>query len=248
MIPRTVQMAAEVAAQFTALQLEDYGNIILNGYATTGPNTTGKLAWQYQETTTAPVPLPSVTSVQPALKGWTTNYYEYYTQLPPNAYNQVPGNPTMFEYTVHSFTQATGTIASLGVLQAGSGYTPGTYTNVPTVGGSGTGATLNITVDANGDVTAATLSAPGADYTAGDGLTAAPGTIGPGSQFAIAVATINVVTPGSEPKWAQPPRRTFQNQVSAITPPQYVNNPQAIQYSFMYPVADNPVPPPIDVL
>ena len=33
MIPRTVLMAQEVAAQFTTSQLEDYGNIILNGYS-----------------------------------------------------------------------------------------------------------------------------------------------------------------------------------------------------------------------
>ena len=158
MVPRTVRMAAEVAAQLTTSQLENYGNIILNGYATTGPNTAGKLAWQYQETTTAPAPLPSVTSVEPALKGWTTNYMQYYTQLPVNAYGQVPGNPTMFEYRVHSF-------ASNGA-----------------------------------------------------------------------------------PQWAQAPRRTYQNQVSAVTPPQNINNPQAIQYSFMHPVADNPVAPPIDIL
>jgi hypothetical protein len=83
---------------------------------------------------------------------------QYYTQLPVNAYGQVPGNPTMFEYTVHSYS-ATGL-----------------------------------------------------------------------------------------PRWSQAPRRFFQNQVSAVTPPQNINNPQAIQYSFIYPVADNPVAPPIDVL
>jgi len=158
MIPRVAKMAAEVAAQLTTSQLENYGNIILNGYATTAPNTTGKLAWQYKETTTAPAPLPSVTSFQPALKGWTTNYQEYYTQLPPNGYGVNPGDPTMFEYTVHSF-------ASNGT-----------------------------------------------------------------------------------PQWAQAPRRTYQNQVSAITLPQNINNPQAIQYSFVYPVADSPVAPPVDTL
>ena len=158
MIPRTVLMAQEVASQLTTAQLEDYGNIILNGYQSTVPNTANKKAWQYKETTTAPVNLPSLVQIQPALKGWTTNYMQYYTQLPPNAYNQVPGNPTMFEYVVHSFTGA------------------------------------------------------------------------------------------NAPQWAQPPRRMFQNQVSAVTPPQNINNPQVIQYSFVYPVVDNPVPPPIDGL
>ena len=151
-------MAKEVESQFTSAQLTEYGNVILNGYLTVVPNSSSKKAWQYQETTTAPVNLPSLTQVQPSLKGWTTNYMQYYTELPVNAYSQVPGNPTMFEYVVHSFTGS------------------------------------------------------------------------------------------NAPQWAQPPRRMFQNLVSSTTPPQYVNNSQAIQYSFMYPVADNPTPPPIGSL
>ena len=107
MIPRTVQMAAEVAATFTPTQLDDYGNIILNGYLESVPNTINKKAWQYRETVTAPVNLPSLTQITPALRGWTTNYQEYYTQLPVNGYGQVPGNPTMFEYSVHNYS-ATG--------------------------------------------------------------------------------------------------------------------------------------------
>lgn len=249
MVPRTVQMAAEVAATFTPTQLEDYGNIILNGYAEVVANTTNKKAWQYKETATAPVNLPSLTEYTPALKGWTTNYMQYYTQLPVNGYNQLPGNPTMFDYSVHNYTQAIGTIATLAGLQPGQGYTPGTYTNIATFGGSGTGATLDITVGVNGTVTAATLNSPGVGYTAGDGLGIAPATAaGPGYQFVIFVASITVVNPASEPLWAQTPRRFFQNQVSSVTPPQYVNNPLAIQYSFIYPVADNPVAPPVDVL
>lgn len=149
-------MAAEVATQFTSTELNEYGNIILNGYATTGPNLTGKLAWQYKETATAPVPLPSVTSVTPAMKGWTTNYMQYYTELPQNGYGVGSGDPTMFEYDVHSFS------------------------------------------------------------------------------------------PIGEPRWAQPPHRFYQNQVADFVPPNA--NQQAIQYSFVYPVADNPVPPPVDVL
>jgi len=244
MIPRTVQMAAEVAAQFTTTQLKDYGNIIINGYATTGPNSTGKLAWQYKETTTPPAPLPSVTSVQPALKGWATNYMEYYTQLQPNGYGVNPGDPTMFEYNVHSFSAATGPITAIGSLQGGQNYTPGIYTNVATQGGSGTGATLNITVGAGGDITTVTLNAPGIDYTVGDGLTATA--IGPGYGFAIFVTNITVANPAGEPLWAQAPRRLFQNQVADFVPPNA--NQQAIAYSFIYPVVDNPVPPPIDVL
>jgi len=247
MIPRTVSMAAEVAAQLTPLQLENLGNIILNGYLESVPNTTNKKAWQYQETATAPVNLPSLSQVTPALKGWTTNYQEYYTQLPVNGYGQVPGNPTMFNYTVHNYTQATGTIATLTGLQQGQGYTPGTYTNIATFGGSGTAATLDITVDSDGTVTAAALNSPGTGYTVGDGLGIAPATAaGPGYGFAIFVSTITVVNTAGRPLWAQTPRRFFQNQVAPFVPPN--TNQQAIQYSFMYPVTDNSVAPPIDTL
>ena len=104
MIPRVVQMSAEVAATFTPTELEDYGNIILNGYLESVPNTTNRKAWQYKETITPPVDLPSLTQITPALKGWTNNYQEYYTQLQPNNYDVNPGDPTMFEYDVHSYT------------------------------------------------------------------------------------------------------------------------------------------------
>ena len=156
MIPRTVQMAKEVASVLSTTELENYGNIILNGYATQIANTINKKAWKYKETAGPAPNLPTLTVTRPALKGWTNNYQEYYTQLQPNGYGVNPGDPTMFEYTVHSF-------------------------------------------DASG-----------------------------------------------APKWAQPPHRFYQNQVSPFVPPN--NNPQAIQYSFMYPVADSLVPPPTDVL
>ena len=336
MIPRVAKMAAEVAAQFTTTQLEDYGNIILNGYATTGPNSTGKLAWQYQETTTAPAALPSVTSIQPLLRGWTTNYQEYYTQLQPNGYGVNPGDPTMFEYTVHSFVPGqaavSGIIATTGSLVGGSLYNSGTYT-VPLTGGTGGGAVGSVTVGSGGGAaTAVTITNPGGDYPFGLGsvsnavtrtitgsgtglrvdynylngnLTVINAiTIG-GSGYAVGdtayvgtvetgIITISTVTPsgavtgftlvtsgsnytvgdvltgflpggsgwsitvvsvtstpevpGGQPFWAQTPRRFFQNQVGITGPNPSINYPNAIQYSFVYPVSDNPVAPPIDVL
>ena len=154
MVPRTVLMAQEVANILSTAELEDYGNIILNGYSTTVPNTAGTLAWQYQETTTAPVPLPSVQDIRPALKGWTTNYMSYFTR-PQAGYSLYPGQENPFLFDVWNF-----------------------------------------------------------------------------------VAGI--------PQYSQCPRRFYQNQVSATTPPQNVNNPQAIAYSYMYPVQTIPTPPPID--
>jgi hypothetical protein len=245
MIPRTVKMAAEVAAIFTPTELGQYGNIILNGYPSTIPNTTGKLAWQYKETTTPPVPLPSVTGYYPTLKGWSTNYMEYYTRSDAPDYPVNPGDPTMFEYTVHSYTPATGAIATLSDLQGGSGYITGVYLSVPLISPRGSGATGNITVGPSGTVTSVTIANGGNGYAVGDGFTATA-LIGPGSGFVIFASSIIETSPASQPQWAQCPRRVFQNQVSTVTPPQNVNNPQVIQYSFIYPVADKPVAPPID--
>ena len=248
-------MAAEVAAQLTSTQLDDYGNIILNGYATVGPNTTGKMSWAWPDSPLLPaVPLPSATTVRPALKGWTTNYFEYYTKLPGNPYNQVPGNPTNFQYSVHSFTPPTGPIATLGGngtwFTPGSGYTPGTYLGVALTGGSGAGATADIVVTVDPDplvvgyVSNVTLVNPGLGYYEGESLSAAlPG----GSGFYVPIGTITP-TPGTgnAPRWAQCPRRLYQNQVANFVPPAV--NQKAIQYSFMYPVADNTNEPPVDTL
>jgi hypothetical protein len=238
-------MAAEVAATFTTPQLEDYGNIILSGYLESVPNTINKKAWQYKETLTPPVNLPSLTQITPALKGWTNNYQEYYTQLQPNDYDVDPGDPTMFEYDVHSYTQATGTILTIGNLQAGYGYVPGNYVNIPTVGGSGTGATLNLGIGVGGVVESAILNATGSGYTENDGLTVT--TLGAGREFSVTVLTITTVSPSGQYKWAQPPRRLINATVSPFVPPN--TNQQAIQYSaILYPVSDNPLSPPVDTL
>jgi len=95
-------MAKEVANLLTSAEINEYGNIILNGYGSTGPNTAGKLAWQYQETTTPPAPLPSLTSYSPALKGWTTNYMSYFTR-PEAGYSLYPGQENPFLFDVWNF-------------------------------------------------------------------------------------------------------------------------------------------------
>ena len=81
----------------------------------------------------------------------------------------------------------TGAIATFGTRVNGSGYTSATYTNVALSGGSGYGATANITVT-SGAVTAATLVRGGQWYLVGDTLSCA--LIGPGTLFALPVATI----------------------------------------------------------
>lgn len=81
----------------------------------------------------------------------------------------------------------TGCIATFGTRVNGSGYTNGTYTNVALSGGSGYGATANITVS-GGAVTAATLVRGGQWYVVGDSLSCQ--LIGPGTLFALPVATV----------------------------------------------------------
>ena len=85
----------------------------------------------------------------------------------------------------------TGAIATYGTITAGSGYTPGTYTNVALSGGSGYGATATITVGTAGTgttVTAVSAVRAGQWYLAGDVLSCS--FIGPGTLFALPVATI----------------------------------------------------------
>ena len=83
----------------------------------------------------------------------------------------------------------TGAIATFGTRVNGSGYTNGTYTGVALSGGSGYGATANITV-AGGAVTAATLARPGQWYVVGDSLSCQ--LIGSGTLFALPVATVGM--------------------------------------------------------
>jgi hypothetical protein len=88
----------------------------------------------------------------------------------------------------------TGSLYTLGAITGGTLYTDGAYTNVPLTGGSGSGATANITV-ALGAVTVVTLVAKGVSYAIGDVLSAAAGNIGgTGSGFSVPVATVSGYT------------------------------------------------------
>lgn len=81
---------------------------------------------------------------------------------------------------------ATGGVLEFTLTNAGSGYTNGTYTNQPLTGGTGSGATANITVAGN-VVTAVVINGHGTDYTVGDVLSAS---FGGGSSFAITVDSL----------------------------------------------------------
>lgn len=94
----------------------------------------------------------------------------------------------VFHYPITAGTEenATGGVLAFELTNAGSGYTNGTYNNTPLTGGTGTGATANITVAGN-VVTAVVINGHGVNYTVGDVLSA---TFGGGTSFAITVSSL----------------------------------------------------------
>jgi hypothetical protein len=84
-----------------------------------------------------------------------------------------------------------GMITGFGTVTGGSGYTNGTYYNVPLTGGSGQYAYATIVV-ANGTVTTVTITNGGSWYKAGETLSAANTSIGgSGTNFSVPVLTVN---------------------------------------------------------
>lgn len=83
-----------------------------------------------------------------------------------------------------------GGIATLGAITAGSAYTTGTYNDVPLTGGTGTGATADITVS-GGSVTAVVIRDAGSGYAAAASLSALAANIGgTGTGFAVVIGTV----------------------------------------------------------
>ena len=81
-----------------------------------------------------------------------------------------------FFFMADGLTASGGTLSNIGVtsfllnLVGGTGYTNGSFTNVATSGGTGTGLTLDITV-VLGVVTLATINTAGSGYIVGDMVT-----------------------------------------------------------------------------
>lgn len=97
----------------------------------------------------------------------------------------------------------TAKILTLGSITPGSAYTNGVYNAVPLTGGSGTGATANITV-AGGVVTDVALVNRGAGYAVANTLSAVAANIGgTGTGFTVPVATIGN-TPAAGETWKAP--------------------------------------------
>lgn len=101
--------------------------------------------------------------------------------------SQVPPAEVCFQAT----TGINGMLGVLGTITPGSGGTNGTYVNVAIIGGSGTGATANITV-AGGLVTQVIVFNPGINYAIGDTLSATSATIGNVTGFSVPVNSITI--------------------------------------------------------
>jgi hypothetical protein len=119
---------------------------------------------------------------------------KYYAQFLPYTYliGPTPDNSyqTELHYYYYPTTIVQGGIAGFGTIVGGSGYTNGTYENVPLTGGDGANGSATITVS-GGAVTALTLVNPGYLYLVGNSLTAATSTIGgTGSGFSVPVNNI----------------------------------------------------------
>jgi len=102
-----------------------------------------------------------------------------------------PGMNLLHVDSMSNYLVTTGTqIATLGTLTPGTGYTPGNYT-VALTGGTGTGATAYIVVNAAGNVQTVLPSQQGSGYAVNDSLSAA---LPVGTGFSILVASLTGAT------------------------------------------------------
>jgi hypothetical protein len=87
-------------------------------------------------------------------------------------------------------------VATVNSLVGGTGYTTGTYENVPLQGGSGSGALGTVVVGAGGDVTGVTITKKGKDYKVGDVLTV-PGAYAGGTATTNSTVTVATLAGGT---------------------------------------------------
>jgi len=103
--------------------------------------------------------------------------------------NQIVSGTNIVSGTTVSAITASA-IQTLGAITAGSGYTDGTYNNVPLTGGSGANARATIVVS-GGVVTSVTITLRGASYVIGNVLSASNTNLGgTGAGFSIPVTAI----------------------------------------------------------
>ena len=90
-----------------------------------------------------------------------------------------------------------GAVLTVSLDSTGTDYTPGTYSNVATTGGSGTGLTLDITVSGGGVITSVAVNTSGTGYTVSDVIVPDAGIIGEGDGLVITVASVSASTDGA---------------------------------------------------
>ena len=106
---------------------------------------------------------------------------------------------TELHYFYYPPTIVQGEISTVGTIVGGSTYVPGTYYDVPLTGGSGTGATANITVNSSGNVTTVSIQNGGQLYTVGNALSASNAYLGnSGTSF---TCTVSQVTNSTGTSW-----------------------------------------------
>lgn len=95
-----------------------------------------------------------------------------------NFYKMTAAAPEQAVWHVGVTNFQTGT-SLLFVAPCGAGYTPGTYTNVATTtSGAGTGLTVDVVVNASGEIVSMVENAVGSGYLAGDTITPDPVALG----------------------------------------------------------------------
>jgi len=94
-------------------------------------------------------------------------------------------------YFYYPPTIVQGQIASINIPSGGTGYTDGIYQGVPLTGGSGSGATADITV-VGGIANSCNIKFGGQFYVAGNVLSCA--SLGAGSGFAVNVVSVSNTT------------------------------------------------------
>lgn len=105
-------------------------------------------------------------------------------------FNRSGTNQFFISLSNSNYGMLTSTGLASGTIAGGAGYTNGTYNNVPLTGGSGTGATANITV-AGGIVTVVNVVNVGRNYISGNVLSANVADIGgTGAGFTYTLTTM----------------------------------------------------------
>lgn len=97
---------------------------------------------------------------------------------------------SLSEVSYLQLTAATGALIVGNISEAGTAYNDGQYNNIPLTGGTGSGATANITIS-EGMIITVVMESLGMDYLVGDIVSASAATIGgSGSGFTYNVDTI----------------------------------------------------------